>query len=279
MSVCSLLSKEIEGRHFEKFFLRRLTPLGYAGIFRPKSRAATMSDVERRFVDGCAIFYKAMKLRLIDDHLIEFNQIGRLKPELQGNRDIMNRIIVKDNIALAGIFEILGVRQRILIANVHTYWDPGFKDVKLVQAVHLTNELERILGDEAGTLPTLVCGDFNALPDSGVYEFLCTGQVSGHHSDFADLDYAPIARYLRHRLSLRSAYSHMGESGVTNYTPTFKGVIDYIWYTHELLKSVSLLAPPTAQCLAGFVGFPGAYFPSDHLPLVSEFKLKHRGRS
>lgn len=40
--------------------------MGYAGIFSPKSRAKTMSEEDRRFVDGCAIFWKYDKYALFD---------------------------------------------------------------------------------------------------------------------------------------------------------------------------------------------------------------------
>ena len=38
---------------------------GYEGIFSPKSRAKTMSENDRKHVDGCAIFYRTSKFTLI----------------------------------------------------------------------------------------------------------------------------------------------------------------------------------------------------------------------
>lgn len=34
---------------------------GYEGIFNPKSRAKTMTEEERRYVDGCAVFWHSSK--------------------------------------------------------------------------------------------------------------------------------------------------------------------------------------------------------------------------
>lgn len=53
--------KEVEGDQFYKFFKPELEPHGYQGSFSPKSRAKTMSEDERKFVDGCAIFWKSEK--------------------------------------------------------------------------------------------------------------------------------------------------------------------------------------------------------------------------
>lgn len=53
--------QEVETEQFYKFFLPELQKEGYDGIFSPKSRAKTMSESERKHVDGCAIFYKTDK--------------------------------------------------------------------------------------------------------------------------------------------------------------------------------------------------------------------------
>ncbi|KAG8287641.1 CCR4-NOT transcription complex subunit 6-like [Homalodisca vitripennis] len=53
--------QEVETDQFYKFFLPELKRDGYDGIFSPKSRAKTMSENERKYVDGCAIFYRTAK--------------------------------------------------------------------------------------------------------------------------------------------------------------------------------------------------------------------------
>jgi mRNA deadenylase 3'-5' endonuclease subunit Ccr4 len=56
-----LFSQEVETSQFYSFFLPELKRDGYDGIFSPKSRAKTMAENERKFVDGCAIFYRTAK--------------------------------------------------------------------------------------------------------------------------------------------------------------------------------------------------------------------------
>ena len=58
MSVCV---QEVETEQFYSFFLPELQADGYDGIFAPKSRARTMTDADKKHVDGCAIFYKHSK--------------------------------------------------------------------------------------------------------------------------------------------------------------------------------------------------------------------------
>lgn len=53
--------QEIETEQFWNFFLPELQQHGYDGIFSPKSRARTMTEEDRKYVDGCAIFYRTSK--------------------------------------------------------------------------------------------------------------------------------------------------------------------------------------------------------------------------
>lgn len=53
--------QEIETDQFYNFFKIELKNDGYEGIFSPKSRAKTMGENERKYVDGCAIFFRASK--------------------------------------------------------------------------------------------------------------------------------------------------------------------------------------------------------------------------
>jgi CCR4-NOT transcription complex subunit 6 len=53
--------QEVETEQFYNYFLPELKRDGYDGIFSPKSRAKTMAESDRRYVDGCAIFYRTAK--------------------------------------------------------------------------------------------------------------------------------------------------------------------------------------------------------------------------
>jgi CCR4-NOT transcription complex subunit 6 len=183
-----------------------------------------------------------------------------------------------------------------MVANVHNYWDPEFRDVKLVQVAMLIDELQKIGDDFArlpsrlnlaegyesaptysngSKIPTLVMGDFNSEPESGVYEFLTRGQVAGDHADFMKHVYGNYTSDgMSHALSLRSAYSHVGELPFTNYTPGFQGVIDYVFYTQASLSVMGLLGEVDREYVSRQVGFPNAHTPSDHICLCSLFSFR-----
>lgn len=60
-NIIILYFQEVETDQFYHFFLPELKSDGYDGIFSPKSRAKTMSESERKYVDGCAIFFRSAK--------------------------------------------------------------------------------------------------------------------------------------------------------------------------------------------------------------------------
>ncbi|XP_050547544.1 CCR4-NOT transcription complex subunit 6-like, partial [Daktulosphaira vitifoliae] len=95
--------QEVETDQFYNFFLPELKKDGYDGIFSPKSRAKTMSENDKKRVDGCAIFFRAIKFTLIKEHLIEFNQLAMANSS--GSDDMLNRVMPRDNIGLAALLK------------------------------------------------------------------------------------------------------------------------------------------------------------------------------
>ena len=287
--------QEVEMGQFNDYFEPKLKQHGYEGIFWPKSRARTMRDDERQHVDGCATFYKSDSFELVDKQLIEFNQIALQRPDFKRTEDIFNRVMTKDNVALIAMLENRTSGYKLIVANAHMHWDPEFRDVKLVQAAMLLEQLE-VTGNRFAKMlpqvkltqgrqppkyssgmqiPTLVCGDFNSTPDSGVYEFMSKGSAPGNHEDFMNHIYGTYtSEGLKHNYAMRSAYGNVGELPFTNLTPGFQGVIDYIWYTSNTLAASCLLGEVDRTYLSRVVGFPNAHFPSDHVCILAEFKVK-----
>lgn len=206
--------------------------------------------------------------------------------------------MTRDNIALLARLEMLdvvGVNQQLLpnghhpeivIGNVHIHWDPTFKDVKLVQAIMLAEEVEKFLGlgnsngkaNNQGNKGLVLCGDFNSLPESGVLQFLTGGGIGPRHADFMQHTYEPYSTEgAKHRLQLSNAFDGLMEGGllpVTNFTPGFSGVIDHILYRPGSLALTGVLGGIPAGYLKQLVGFPTQHQPSDHLSLMAEFRVE-----
>ncbi|WWC91929.1 uncharacterized protein L201_006881 [Kwoniella dendrophila CBS 6074] len=295
--------QEIDCEQFAEFFLPELKRHGYEGQHYPRSRARTMSSDEQKAVDGCATFWKSDRFQLIEAQVVEFNQLAISKTDMR-TEDMFNRVMSRDNIAVVAALEFKASGARLLVANSHIYWDHRYRDVKLVQIGMLMEELEKIvenfsklpaklssntdkeynLGrgppkydkfEKGRDIPLIMCVDLNSLSGSAVYDFLSNGEIPGNHEDFMDHLYGTYTnKGLKHKLNLKSSCSSFGEMKMTNFTPTFDAAIDYIFYTHKTMKVTSVLGDVDRDYLDKCVGFPNNHFPSDHIPVFAQFRLK-----
>lgn len=191
-------------------------------------------------------------------------------------------------------------KQLLLVCTAHIHWDPEYCDVKLVQTLMFTNEIKKIVEqanrefrphlnpnnnpiDLSTNIPVVICADLNSLPDSGVIEYLRSGKILANHNDFKELGYDSCLQKinqsdkpseLSHDLKLECAYEK-DIMPYTNYTFDFKGMIDYIFYSRQLMRTVGILGPLDMDWIKSnrIVGFPHPHVPSDHLPLMVELEL------
>ncbi|KAF2260967.1 glucose-repressible alcohol dehydrogenase-like protein transcriptional effector [Lojkania enalia] len=309
--------QEIDQESFNDFFRGALAHDDYKGVFWPKSRARTMAEKEAKLVDGCAIFYKNTKYILLDKQLIDFANTAINRPDMKGEHDIFNRVMPRDDIAVVAFLENRATGSRLIVGNVHVFWNPAFTDVKLVQVAILMEQITKFAnkwakfppctdkalyrftnGDEeegketpdttqepgpsmeysdGAQIPFLLCGDFNSLPHSSIYDLIVQGNLPNSHSDLGSRKYGNFTRDgISHPFSLKSSYAAIGEMAFTNYVPAFCGVLDYIWYSTNTLQVVGLLGDVDKDYLQRVPGFPNYHFPSDHLALYAQYMVKGR---
>jgi CCR4-NOT transcription complex subunit 6 len=219
-----------------------------------------------------------------------------------------------------------GCRDKIMVVNTHIHWDPEYSDVKLMQVQILLEKLEdamvsvsnRSASERAGggrgrplpnntilqatkEIPLLIAGDFNSIPESGVYKLMSERSVDGSHPDFQNFSYGKYTTQgMKHSLNLGSSYNDIvGEPSFTNYTGTVKyyhyhdhlrplslmfalfccvgdfvGVLDYVWYSKSCLQVERVLSPVEEPVVLAQNGaLPNPYMCSDHIPLLADFSL------
>jgi len=271
--------QEVEDKQYHLFFKNQLKSRGYDSKYRPKSRAKTMNDIEK--VDGCAIFWQRDLFTYVSETFIEYQVLCLQKHHLFG-REAMERLMTKDNIAVAVLLQPTGKyalkdNGNILVVNTHIHWDPTHVDVKALQVQLLIEEIERLAKEyNNGSLdiPIILAGDFNSIPTSAVYQLLSTGRVEKNHPDFQGFDYGYYTNNgLSHNLSLKSTYSTVlgKEPDYTNFTGNFVGVLDYIWYTENLLTTKKVLKPLLTDIVRSHNGaLPNPWICSDHIPILAE---------
>ncbi|KAK6058948.1 endonuclease/exonuclease/phosphatase family protein [Cooperia oncophora] len=264
-----------------------------------------MNEEDRKYVDGCAIFWKSEKFEIEREHLIEFTQV--VVKKAASSEHMLNRVMPRDNIALCAVLRIKEnvynnrrmtmaaadnvVGSPLVVCTAHIHWDPELCDVKLVQTMMLAHELYKLLEEVAEQFritpqqtPVLICGDFNSLPDSGVFEFLSRGQLSRSHAELKGFrDDSCLDRFssgvrdpncYTHSLRLDSAVE-LSNIPFTNYTLDFKGMIDYIFSTPQSLARLGFLGAFDSNWVAQnkIIGFPHPHVPSDHIPIMAQYAV------
>ncbi|XP_048227420.1 carbon catabolite repressor protein 4 homolog 3 isoform X2 [Ricinus communis] len=280
-------------RYFD--LLKIMEKAGYAGSYKRRTGDN---------VDGCAMFWKADKLRLLGGESIEFKALG-----------------LRDNVAQLSVFEICKAEsRRLLVGNIHVLYNPSRGEVKLGQIRFLLSRAQ-ILAEKWGDIPVILAGDFNSTPKSAIYKFFASSELNFMLHDRRELSgqrncHPPqvfgvekemrnplslIDGYLKsrwteeevktatgnsdcqlltHPLKLKSSYSTVkastrtrdsnGEPLATSYHSKFLGTVDYLWYSDGVVP-VRVLDTLPFDILRRTGGLPFKKLGSDHLALVSEF--------
>lgn len=267
-NVDILALQEIETHNYFEFYKTHLEQkLEYDSVFVHRGRAHTLAD--KRMVDGCAIFWRKSKFKLIEQIGLNFFQKIIADPRFSTNQDLLNRNMRMDNVSLITVLEKIEGEQ-LIVVNTHIFWDPEYADVKLLQIILLIEEIEKTK-HKYKNASVILMGDLNSLRDSPVYKLIVERKIDGN--GFGLYDYGPFNSGFRHSIRLFDSY-YGQELAFTNFTPTFKDVIDYIFYSDNLLLT-GVLSPIEEEYTDKCVGLPNIHFPSDHIFIGAKYIVKN----
>ncbi|BBN16604.1 nocturnin [Marchantia polymorpha subsp. ruderalis] len=246
-----------EVNHFEDFFLPELRQRGYDGTFVAKKLSPALQY--GCSPDGCAIFYRTSRLQLVQRDVVLYPAPPTAVPN-QG--------------AIACRFRDIRAEREFLVATTHLKAKVGKENEqrRLSQAQSLMDLLVDLTGSSG--LPCVVCGDFNAPPDSEVYDFVrrhpmrlksvyaCRSEPSSDEAGAEErIDWARNGGASSEPAYTTWKFRSSGEK---------KETIDYIWMSeYKALRPSSCLRLPSEDSLGG-KGLPTSAMPSDHLPLLCE---------
>ncbi|XP_073150848.1 carbon catabolite repressor protein 4 homolog 5 [Henckelia pumila] len=276
---------------------------GFKGVHKARTGEAC---------DGCAIFWKTEQFTLLHEESIDFQRFG-----LRNN--VAQLCVLKMNQTGPSGDDITESPNdtsspSLVIGNIHVLYNPKRGDIKLGQ-MRIFLRRAYTLSQEWGSIPVVIAGDLNSLPQSAMYQFLASSElhtqrhdrrmISGQiypsehvESQFwrnhvwrwtgEELMLATGSRnsYLRHPLKLSSAYSNVpgsfkyrdkvGEPLATSYHSMFTGTVDYIWHTSDLAP-LRVLETLPMHTLKKTGGLPSKEWGSDHLALVCELAFVSDG--
>jgi mRNA deadenylase 3'-5' endonuclease subunit Ccr4 len=211
LDVDVLCLQEVERALFEAL-VARLSRLGYRGTLVSKANGRP---------DGCATFLRESRCRAIAEERLVYSD------GVQGGRD-------SGHIAQVVVTGVDGVRLSVL--NTHLKWDPpGTRPEQQIGLRQMRAALARADELRAESTVQLICGDFNATPDSDLVALLEQAGFERTH--------------------------HLGFTGNSNREPK---LIDYLFVRGPVTIEPTDLAPIDSATI-----LPSLEQPSDHLPVVA----------
>ncbi|XP_071571761.1 2',5'-phosphodiesterase 12 isoform X1 [Temnothorax nylanderi] len=165
----------------------------------------------------------------------------------------------------------------LIIGNTHLYFKPDSDHIRLLQgfyAVTYIHDVAKRIREENPecNVSVLLCGDFNSVPECGIYQLMTENYVPETCEDWKSNAEEAIKNIsLKQDLCMSSA---CGTPEYTNYTPEFSACLDYIFYERDKFVVEQVVPMPSKEELTLHTGLPSVVFPSDHISLCADLKLK-----
>lgn len=282
--------QEVDVELYKEFYKVNLEKLGYECVITLTNTYRTVT-----LLTG----YKKDKFRVISTRLLDLNNdLEKIDESFVKYKEAqilkLERKVLVNN-SQSEVF---------VIVNTHLFWNPDYEYIKYGQFAYILKTLS--MSEELNPYPIIFSSDLNSLPWSNLMRFALKTPANLSNSIKGDVDLnikfiEAINKEYSHDLKLRSAYDcykgniakdaislEMSEGHMTddlfnrladehpmftNYNHDFNGCLDYIFYTFDKLRLVSLLKVPNDEYIK-HNALPNEVYPSDHLKICAEFVMK-----
>ncbi|KOX80382.1 2',5'-phosphodiesterase 12 [Melipona quadrifasciata] len=262
--------QEVDASVYANDLQLSLTTLNYGSIYNLKN------DMR----EGLAIFYNQDRFdKLSCDYSVisqgtnldEFNIVWS---QIQ-NDDVKRTFLNRNTIIQTIILRSKENPEILIVGNTHLYFRITADHIRLLQAYYGLSYLRTFAKKIKEENPEcnvsiLYCGDFNSVPNNGVYKLMTEKFVPADHNDWkSDVKEQVQNVCITHDTNLSSA---CGTPEYTNYTGTFSGCLDYIFYQTDYLTVEQIIPMPSKEELSVYTGLPSVVSPSDHIALCVDLK-------
>jgi 2',5'-phosphodiesterase len=303
--------QEVDASTFASLFHPALAQKGYQGYYRKKM--GTREGIATFW--SLALFEQASEEDLQDisiqklfptskeDCLEGWESMGEVLDFLEQDDDLRSIVTEKlGHVVQIATLTLKGApAKKLVVSNTHLFFHSMGHHIRLLQLFVICHALEK----ERQGRPLLFCGDFNSTPHSGGVRLLLERIVApDHHSAWKHLDTfsweeqdhgeategatgmsgsitrtPPTISLPDSFPLLQSGYAEF--PAFTHFITDFCGTLDYILSSqpsetepYGLVREKS--APmPSKDEIEKHVAMPGKCWPSDHVSLVCDFKLRH----
>ncbi|XP_033333947.2 2',5'-phosphodiesterase 12 [Megalopta genalis] len=262
--------QEVDLKVYEDDLVPFLSTLNYNGICNLKNESR----------EGLAIFYNWDRFDKLDSnfsiiaHDTDSNDFNTTWLQIQ-NDNVKQMFVDRNTIIQAIALKSKENSEILIVGNTHLYFRPNADHIRLLQAYYCliylqTFAQETKLKNPECNVSILYCGDFNSSPENGIYQLMTQKLIPEDYADWKSCPEQIIENVtLKHDINLSSA---CGTPEFTNYTSTFSGCLDYIFYQTDYLGVEQVIPMPSKEELSLHTGLPSVVFPSDHISLCVDLK-------
>lgn len=283
-----LLLKEILGYNADIFCMQEVDFKIFDGDMVPFLGEQHMAGVHNKkgtTPEGVATFFRTDRFELVESLAWNIGETVKIHPacqelfqKLQYNAKLVERLTERSTTLQVVILKSKEFPQKfIAVANTHLYFHPDADHLRLLQigfSMILVQDVVAKFKDEskASDVSLIFCGDFNSVPDCGIYKLMTEQFVPADFVDWSsNADQAVKNVTLSQPLKMQSA---CGTPQFTNYTVGFKACLDYIFYQSDKFNVTKIVETPEEAELSVHLAIPSVVFPSDHIAIVSELEFK-----
>nr|XP_020483306.1 2',5'-phosphodiesterase 12-like [Labrus bergylta] len=261
--------QEVDKAVFTDSLTPTLDAFGLDGVFRVKDKQH----------EGLATFYRRSKFKLLSQHDIMLSEAlssealhSELLERLSVNSALKEKTLQRSTTLQVSVLEDLNKPDRkVCVANTHLYFHPKGGNVRLFQMGVALKHLSHVIREVAPGAPLIFCGDFNSLPNSGVFQLLSEAEVPQQHADWSSSGPEESCR-----MELLSDFppllSACGQPAYTNYVGGFHGCLDYIFIQPDSMQVEQVIPLPSHQEVTTYEALPSVAHPSDHIALVCDLR-------
>ncbi|XP_036318122.1 2',5'-phosphodiesterase 12 isoform X2 [Rhagoletis pomonella] len=199
--------------------------------------------------EGVATFYRKSRFDLHSKYEINIGEAIRNIPQFQilygkikDNEKLMDRICDRSTTLLITVLKCKANGRYLLVANTHLYFHPDADHIRLLQMGFAMTYISHVYEDLAtklnlsnkNELSLIFCGDFNSVPECGIYKLMIEGTVGRDCADWSSNTEEAVQNVtLSQPFNMKSA---CGTPSYTNYTHAFAACLDYIFYQSNCLE-------------------------------------------
>uniref|UniRef100_UPI0037E6FFF4 protein angel homolog 1 n=1 Tax=Semicossyphus pulcher TaxID=241346 RepID=UPI0037E6FFF4 len=164
-----LCLQEVQENHYHEQLYPVLSQMDYTCVYKRRTGTKT---------DGCATCYRSSRFSELSVTLLEF---FRPETELLDRHNVGIVLLLQPVVTKGSAVKAKG--PPLCVANTHLLFNPRRGDVKLAQLAILLAEIDSVFKSckaKGEHCNLILCGDFNSLPDTSLYQLITTGELYFH---------------------------------------------------------------------------------------------------